>query len=133
MFNLSPQNHSAATQICCEPWTMHARRIHTSVAAPASSPKLRPKKAKPAADATAYAPVAILEMMSCAGVKLVLTAGSPMRRKATPKKNQGMERTQTEGLKGKSRYHTAEAAKNTEPMTYSWRLVCPFEPESKTI
>src|SRR5882757_3531697 len=54
LFSLSPQNHSAATQICCEPWTIHARRIHTSVAAPASSPKLRPKKAKPPAEATAY-------------------------------------------------------------------------------
>ena len=58
--------------------------------------------------------------------------GSPIRRKATPKKNHGRERTQTEDLKRKSRYQTAEAAKIT-PTMYSWRLVCPFEPESKTI
>ena len=59
--NLSPRNHMAATQICCEPWTTYAHRIHTSVAAPASSPKLRPKRAKPAAEAMAYYQVAAEE------------------------------------------------------------------------
>ena len=73
LFSLSPQNHIAATQICCEPWTIHARRIHTSVAAPASSPKLRPKKAKPAAEAVAYDQVATEERMSCAGFRLLWT------------------------------------------------------------
>ena len=72
LFSLSPQYHNAATQICCDPWTMHARRIHTSVAAPASSPKLRPKKAKPPADATAYAQVATEERISCAGSSALL-------------------------------------------------------------
>jgi len=73
VFSLSPQYHNAATQICCEPWTIHARRIHTSVAAPASSPKLRPKKAKPAAEAAAYDQVATEEIMSCEGFKLLVT------------------------------------------------------------
>ena len=56
-----------------------------------------------------------------------------MRRKVSLKKSQGRERTQTEGLKRKSRYHAAEAAKNAEPTKCSWRLVCLFKPESKTI
>jgi len=73
LLSVSPQYHNAATQICCEPWTTHARRIHTSVAAPASSPKLRPKKAKPAAEAAAYDQVATEVTMSRAGVKLLWT------------------------------------------------------------
>jgi len=56
-----------------------------------------------------------------------------MRRKATPKKNQGAERTQTEGLRRKSRYQTTEAPKKTEPRIYNSMSVCPLEPESKTI
>jgi len=51
-----------------------------------------------------------------------------MRRKATPKKNQGAEMTQAG-----SRYQTTKAPKKTEPRTYSWMSVCLFEPESKTI
>ena len=34
LFNLLPQYHSAAIQICCEPCTTHARKIQTSAAAP---------------------------------------------------------------------------------------------------
>lgn len=52
-FSREPQYHNAVTQICCEPCTMHARIVQTSVAAPASSPKLRPKNKKAAADAIA--------------------------------------------------------------------------------
>ena len=56
---------------------MHARRIHTSVAAPASSPKLRPKKAKLAAEATSYDQVATEERISCAGSKDLADVGEP--------------------------------------------------------
>ena len=103
------------------------------MAAPASSPKLRPKKAKAAADATAYEQVATVVMILCAGIKAVEMKGSPTRRKATPKKNHGNERTQTEDLKRKSRYQIIEAAKKTPPVMYRSIFVCPLEPESKTI
>lgn len=52
------QNHTAVTQTCCEPWAIHAQGIHISVAAPASSPKSRPKKGKAAAEAMAFDQVA---------------------------------------------------------------------------
>jgi hypothetical protein len=51
--SLLPQYQRAVVQSCWRPWTMHARRAQTSVAAPASSPKLQPKKRKPAAEAMA--------------------------------------------------------------------------------
>lgn len=91
--SMNPQYHSAATQTCCEPWTMHARNIQTSVAAPASSPKLRPKKQNAAADAIAYAQVEALERATCATLRTLATDGKPIRKKAMPKNTHGAEST----------------------------------------
>jgi hypothetical protein len=38
LLSLLPQYQSAATHICCDPWTAHARRLQTSVAAPLELP-----------------------------------------------------------------------------------------------
>lgn len=72
-------------QICCNPWTIQALVIQTSVAAPASSPKLRPNCKKPAAEAIAYAQVAIRVMINRGPMKGPPMEGNPISRKATVK------------------------------------------------
>lgn len=87
---------------------MHALSAQTSVAAPASSPKLHPKKRNPAAEAIAYAQDAPFEIPWLTSVEKFVTAGRPMRKKASAKKSHGIESTVTDGRSRKSAYQTNE-------------------------
>jgi hypothetical protein len=59
--------------------------------------------------------------------------GRPIKKNAIAKKSQGADKQYTAGLIRQSGYHTADAARNTPPRTYSWRLSCAFWPESRVI
>lgn len=83
----------------------------------ASSPKLRPKNRNEAAEATAYDQVAMFDKAPWAGAKAGDIEGSPIKKKARPKKIQGADRTYTDGFNLNKGYHTADAARNTAPKT----------------
>lgn len=82
-----------------------------------SSPKLRPKNRKAAADATAYDQVAILDNVLCAEARELDKEGRPTRKNARPKKTHGADNTYTDGFILKRGYQTAEAVRNTLPKT----------------